>query len=446
MITRLGLLFVALLASGARGDGLVVVGGSPRAIARAGAGTVGDDGGGALLVNPASLARRSGERVQLGIAIVDDSVAFDAPSVPGAPHVHDQAGSSIAPLAAVQGSIGDWVLGAGVITEAVTSRALRPPSDLPATEIGNSFPYRYTGIAGTIRRDTVTLGAARRFGESVALGLSVGAARVQVAETRRIWAGFSGRDTISDPARDVELGLQAEDGFAPRATLGILIAPQGTPFELGASVAWESTVHATGTLAAAGSSRLTSPTAAISLVEPWTLRAGARYVGEWLVVELDADLWLFRQRAESTSWDVRGVRVIDAPSGVGADLASVPSRVSERTHGAVRGAVDVELMSGFLWLIGGYAYTTQGTASDHLSPTFADLSGHTLGLGLEASAGGFALTLGWSRTWSVARAPVSSVFRLDNPFSAGDAPVTLGQYDATADQVGLLLDIELDPL
>ena len=447
MFARLAIVLVALLARSAAADGLVVVGGSPRAIARAGAGTVGDDGGGALLVNPASLARREGQRVQLGAAIVDDSVLYEA-SVAGAPHAHDQAGSSLAPLAAVEGSIGDWVLGAGVMTAAVTSRAQRPPSDLPADQIGPAFAYRYTGIAGTIRRDTVSLGAARRLGESVAIGLSLGASRISMAETRRIWAGFGGRDTIGDPHRDVELGFAAEDGFAPRAVLGVLVAPVDTPIELGASVSWEATADVSGSVTALGTQSgpgaiSTSPSAHLALAEPWTLRAGARYLGERVVVELDGDLWLFPRSAETASWEVRGVRVVD-PTGVGVDLTRVPSRVSEHTRGAVRAAVDVELMGGFLWAIGGLAFTTLGTPVARLSPTFADLGGTTLGLGLEANAGSFAITFGWSRTWSIARSQGSTLLTLDNPFVAGDAAVATGRYDATADQVGILLDVELD--
>ena len=447
MSGRLAIVSVVLLARLAAADGLVVVGGSPRAIARAGAGTVGDDGGGALLVNPASLARREGKRVQLGCAIVDDSVLFEA-NVAGAPHAHDQAGSSIAPLAAVEGSIGDWVLGAGVMTEAVTSRAQRPPSDLPADQIGPRFPYRYDGIAGTIRRDTVAIGAARRLGESVALGLSVGASRVAVAETRRLWAGFGGRDLIGDPHRDVELGFAGEDGFAPRAVLGVLVAPVDTPIELGASISWEATADVSGNVSALGTQGgpaaiTTSPSARLALAEPWTLRAGARYLGERVVVELDGELWLFPNSAEAASWDVRGVRVVD-PTGVGVDLTKVPSRISEHTRGAARAAVDVELIGGFLWAIGGVAFTTLGTPVARLSPTFADLGGTTLGLGLEANAGSVAITLGWSRTWSIARSQGSTLLTLDNPFAAGDAAVPIGRYDATADQVGILLDIELD--
>lgn len=447
MFARLALVSVTLIASAARGDGLVVVGGSPRAIARAGAGTVGDDGGGALLVNPASLARRSGERVQLGAAIVDDSVTFEGASA-GSTHAHDQAGSSLAPLAAVEGSLGDWVLGAGVMTEAVTSRGLRNPADLPADQLGAAFPYRYTGISGTIRRDTVVIGAARRLGESVAIGASVGASRVHIDEVRRIWAGFGARDTLMDPQRDLQLAMSAEDGFAPRATLGVMVAPEGLPLELGASLAWEATAHATGSLSTVGSmttASVTSPTASIALPEPWTARIGARYVGERLVAELDADLYLFGSSAAESDWAIRGVRVVDS-SSAGVDLTKVPSRVSEKTRGALRAAVDVELINGFLWAIAGYSFQTIGTTTARLSPTFADLGGSTLGLGLEVNAGSFSLTFGWSRTWAIDRLQDHAVWNLDNPFGKGDAPVTPGNYDSTADQVGILVDIELDPL
>jgi hypothetical protein len=48
------LLAVTLLAAPASAGGLVVEGASPREVGRAGTGTVGDDGGGALLANPAA--------------------------------------------------------------------------------------------------------------------------------------------------------------------------------------------------------------------------------------------------------------------------------------------------------------------------------------------------------------------------------------------------------
>ncbi len=82
--------------------GIAIIGGTPRAIGRAGTSTVGDDGGGALLVNPAAMARREGTRFQLGVAFADDSIEWYPDHVNG-PIARDQAGSSTLPLAAVVG-------------------------------------------------------------------------------------------------------------------------------------------------------------------------------------------------------------------------------------------------------------------------------------------------------------------------------------------------------
>ncbi|MBA3456243.1 MAG: outer membrane protein transport protein, partial [Deltaproteobacteria bacterium] len=163
--------------------GIAIVGGSPRAIGRAGASAASDDGGGALLVNPAAMARRDGTRFQLGVGFFDDAVEWDPDHIDG-PIARDQAGSSTLPLAAIVGSVGAWVIGFGAMTAGVSQSALRDPRDLPANELEAAFEYRYSGIAGSIRRDTLTLGVARRLGDSLAIGISVGASRLQMSETR----------------------------------------------------------------------------------------------------------------------------------------------------------------------------------------------------------------------------------------------------------------------
>jgi hypothetical protein len=441
---------VILVAWGARAraDGNAIAGGSPRAIGRAGVGTASDDGGGALLLNPAALARRDTKRAQIGVAFADDSVEWIHSA--SAPVGRDQSGSSTLPFVAAEGALGDWVIGAGAMTAAVSDRVLRDPGSLDAAHYGNAFEYRYTGLAGSVRRDTVTIGAARRLGDAVALGLAIAGSRVSVGERRALWAGFVDRkDVLGDPARDVEVGITAEDSLSPSAVAGILVAPADSRVELAASLGWAATAHVEGEVAAASVSadevtvQTTAPTAALDVHEPVTIRTGARWLGERFVAELDTDLWLFPAAADTQTWRLRGVTIVDR-SNVGVALDELPSRLSERTHGALRGALDVELIGGFLWATGCYAYTGAATGRARRSTTFGDLSGHTVALGLEASAGGFTVTLGWSRTWSVKRAEQVSVWRLDNPFGAGDAEVPNGTYDASSDLVGISIDAELE--
>jgi hypothetical protein len=439
---------VALAPVQAHADGIAIVGGSPRAIGRAGAATVGDDGGGALLINPAAMARRDTLRVQLGAALVEDAMLWQS-AAKDAPLSSGQAGSRLVPLGAVIGAIGHWIAGMGGTTAAVSERSLPRPDDTRGN-LGSAFDYRYAGIAGSYRRDTFAFGVARRIGDTFALGLSLGISQVNVSEHRRIWAGFGGRDTIGDPASDVDVEFAATDRFTASAVAGVLYASEDAPIELGASVAWMRTVRLEGSAAALGNPPMGpmviytySPRASIDVRQPLVVRAGGRYVGDHIVAELDGDLWLAPAAAESASWQVDGIRIVD-PSQVEVDLQRVSSRIAQHTHVAVRTAVDVELIPGFLWATGGYAFATPVTPPAQLSPSFGDLGGHTLGLGLEAMAGDITVTLGWSRTWSLATR-VPTVLQLDNPFAAGDGPVLPGTYDGSVDQVGILIEGDLAP-
>jgi hypothetical protein len=441
----------------AHAEAPIVGGRLPRMIGRAGVGTASDDGAGALLQNPAGLARRSTTRMQLAVAFVDDELSWLASA--SAPVARDQSSSRLLPLAAVQGSLGDWIVGAGVMTTVHGERLLRRPGAIPPEFFGSSFEYRYAGLAGAIRRDTLTAGIARRIGDSVAAGISLGASRVSLAEERRLWAGDTSRvvlgvprpDRAGDPAHDVELALAATDAFAPSAVAGVLVAPGDSPIELALSLAWAAPVRASGLLAARGTPPLrvqtADPRARIEVEQPVTARAGVRWLGERWIAELGADLWWFARRAREANWRLDDVTVVDettlgAPRS--APLATLPSRLSSRTHGAVRGALDVELIAGFLWATGGYAYTTAGTLGARQSPTFGDLGGHTMALGLEATAGGVTVTLVWARTWSVRRPEPTSAWRLDNPFGTGDGSIPTGTFDGSTDLLGVSIDVELD--
>ena len=436
-----------------------MAGRTPRAIGRAGVGTVSDDGGGALLVNPAAIARRSSTRLQLGLAFLDDESYYLASQ--HAPAARDQSSSRLVPMIALEGAIGDWILGIAAGTTVRSERALRRPRAIPAAEYGNAFEYRYAGLAGSIRRDTLSVAGAYRLTDSIAFGLSLSTSRIAISESRRLWAGDVGRvvfgkpepDVLGDPAHDVELGMSGVDDFAPSAAAGVLVAPIDSRIELGLSASWSAPARVHGEVASTGNPATSfahastgGADARLEVEQPIIVRSGARWLGDGFAAEVGGDLYWFPRRAEATSWQMAGVTITDATTPTApttVELAELPSRISSRTHGALRGALDIELIGGFLWATGGYAYATAGTAGARLSPTFADLGGHTLGLGLEVTAGGFTLTFGWARTWSIKERVTASAWQLDNPFGTGDGEAVPGTYDGSTDMIGVSVDADL---
>src|SRR5205807_310841 len=125
------------------------------------------------------------------------------------------------------------------------------------------------GMAGALRRDTLTIGVARRLGDAVAIGLAVGMSRVHVGETRRVWAGFVDRgDVLGSPNHDIELALAADDNFSPSAVAGVLVAPPDTHVELAASVAYMRIAHVKGTIASSEA----SSNAQLDVRQPLTVR------------------------------------------------------------------------------------------------------------------------------------------------------------------------------
>jgi hypothetical protein len=252
-----------------------------------------------------------------------------------------------------------------------------------------------------------------------------------------------------DPAHDAELGMSGA-GFAPTVTAGVLVAPEDSSIELGASASWSGPARARGDVGGSvmgqGHLDFGSTNARIEVEQPIALHTGARWLAERWSVEIGGDLWIVPKRAGAPLWRFDDVRVVDttvvgSPRDVA--LTELPSRLSTRTHVALRAALDLELMPGFLWATTGYAFTTAGTADARLSPTFGDLGGHTAAIGVEASVGGITITFGVARTWSVKEHEPVSRWRLDNPFGTGDAEVPAGTYDGSVDVIGLSIDAEL---
>jgi hypothetical protein len=259
---------------------------------------------------------------------------------------------------------------------------------------------------------------------------------------------------IGDGTQDVEVAMSATDNFSPSVAGGILIAPEDSRIELALSLSWTAPARVSGDIASTNAFdrrvitvETNGSSARLEVEQPIVVHSGVRWLGERVIGELGGDLYWFHERAEATSWRVNGVTLNDIttmldPKSVA--FTEVPSRISSRTHGALRGAVDVELISGFLWATGGYAFATSGTPRARLSPTFGDLGGHTIGLGLEAATGGFTITLGWGRTWSVKDPEPVSRWQLDNPFGTGDTTIRTGTYDGSVDMIGISIDAEVE--
>src|SRR5262249_53775981 len=154
------------------------------------------------------------------------------------------------------------------------------------------------GLAGSIRRDTLTLAGAHRLTDSIALGLSLSTSRVAVTESRRMWAGDVNRivfgvrqpDTLGDGAHDIGLAVSAIDNFAPNAVAGLLIAPEDSRIEIGLSLAWNAPARVHGDIASTNEYPMakvqvatTQATARVEIEQPIIAHSGARWLGERVV-------------------------------------------------------------------------------------------------------------------------------------------------------------------
>jgi hypothetical protein len=426
---------------------------SARAIGRAGAALVGDDGGTALLASPGGLVRRDVWRVQLGVRVHDRDLDYRAPAPEGnLPAIEDHGQPTVVPELAFQGPVGRAVVGAAYLEPGAMTRALPAPLETTSfPEIEADFPHRYAGTALAYRERTLVAGAAIRASDWLGLGASVGVTHLRLTERRHVWAGLAGRDDLGDSRLDLAVTAEGT-GLGLTAAAGALLAPPSLPLELAASVRIAGRTHVRGPAAASQVGAvidrpdypvvtLSSPGAEATLPSMLVARAGVRWLGERVLVEIGGDLTAPLHTAGS--WRITGVQVMDE-TGDMAEIPSLPVLLDRQTHGAVRAAADVEVVPGFLWLSAGYAYRTRATPLRRTTPAFADLGGHTMAAGVEVYGSGMVLSVGYAHTEPTSRTVTSGDLRaihvFDNPPEAIDA-VGLGTYRSAQDAFGAALEI-----
>lgn len=438
---------LAVLASGgaARAQSLSLDPLTTRGAARAGTGLVSDDTAAAWWQNPAAVARREAARIAAGATSLDTDLEIEPRLGYPAATLVNRANSGLSPQLSFAFGWGGFTLGGSLLASQRLGRRFEGPTSRSVEVADRESSLRYAGLAGAMRRDTITLGAARRLGDQVAIGLSLSGSRLTLRETRRVWAGFAVREPLRDPAHDLELSFAVDDAFLPSASAGVMIVPEDSPLELAfaASVAAGSELR--GSVRAPPSeTRLLAGRREASLELPaqLVLRSGARWLhGRWSF-EVNGEVELVRRSARRLDWKLLDLTIRDE-SGVYVMPTALPAQLSMRSLAHLRGSADVEVIEGLLWLCAGGDWSPIGTSSARLTPGFADMGGHTGSLGAEISAGGVTLTLGISRTWSRRVIVASSMRRLDNPFEGGgDAMTGTGVYSSNTDLVGISLEVE----
>ncbi len=418
-----------------------------RTVARAGAGLLSDDLGGAWAHNPAAASRRSGPRALVGVTLVDGDLELSPFTEEPAPVMISRAGVARAPVAAIALSWGDTTVGVTFLSaQRVARRFEGPPPPLPEEDVQRDFSMRYAGLSGALRRELVMAGVSRRVGRQLALGLSVGAARVALRENRHVWGGLEPRDVPGDSSRDVELLTRGVALGVPMATAGVVFVPEEGPLELAAAVSYVGASTVEGVVVTAPAD-INSPevvsngVATLALPASWVVRTAARWASARWSLELTGQLELWPASARELAWRLPDTTFIDA-GGATASLRRLPSQLSLRSNASLRAAVDREVIDGLLWLVGGVGWSPVGTSRPRLAPGFGDLPGLTLAAGVEASAGGVTVAFGVSRLWALPQNVRHSLRRLDSPFPEGDQPTGFARYVASTQMVGFSIELE----
>jgi hypothetical protein len=419
----------------------------PQSLARGGTSVVSGDGFAALAANPGALARRSTLRLEVGTLLEAIDLIYRPPD--GAPAVENQAPARLLPFGSIIWGWDRLVVGVGAgLTTGYHVATRQPRFDQDPVEIAVLYPHRHAGLSLRLERLSAMAGAGMRLAPWLALGAALAASRVELDEQVRIWSGAPGSDPGFSPSRDLHLALTA-NAVVPAVRVGALLGPESLPLELGVALSYRppSTLQGRATLAATGAQL--EPTAAdadssasVRLPGQLEVHSGGRLDAGRVAVELGAGLHL--TGAEPVpAWQF-ALAVADQAGESPIEFVSAPSAVRYRDHLSARAAVEVELASDFLWLVGGYGYDGGSRIADQVTPTSAELPRHTVSLGAEGHWNDITVAVGYRHGFRTAEDSASSR-QLLNAAGGDTLAVGSGRYRRGSQQFAIAVEIAWEP-
>jgi len=385
----------------------------------------------------------------LALRLADDDTSIE-PTSTASPRASDKSGAQALPAIGVAFGLGErWVIGAALGQSIYQRKYTIPQFGQRPEDVERFFPTRYGGLEASSENIAFVVGGAVRAGDWLALAASAGFESAKLETTRMIWAGFSGREPVGDPAKDLILVLRGNRRFIPRAAIGAFIAPVDVPIEMAASISVRPPTTLEGDAALRSTTSDGAPPA-FTAAQTATLDrpgiaiggAGIRYLGSRIVIELGAQVTRYWRRLAARSWRLSPLTVTDESGAEGA-LTRVETLIATRPHFRLSGALDVAVIDGFLWLTAGYAYQSAAVADADRGPLLSAPPLHIAALGAEAVWANFVVTLGVSRAFAPRRTVTATTsVTLVNPYGdgAGTGPAGTGQYTYSADRGALTVE------
>lgn len=392
------------------------------------------------------MVRRVKPRLLLSVQLADLDRSY-ATTRPDSPRLHSQAAPQSLPTLAYHHGFGPWVLGVQSSQSEMRVSYPEPAFDQPAADVIRLFPHRYGGTSLSLFQRNIAAGAALRANNWLGLGASLLLSEVEYTESRRIWAGFAGRDEPLHPRRDLSLGVDMESALTPGGAVGALIAPPALPIEFALALSARARVSLRGsaTVEKTQSEEYPAPAgpalASLDLPATGEIRAGARYLGRRFFAEVAATHVLVEE-SSFPSIDIDGLTIADESSAE-ASPDALPALLSGRRHTILRAAVEVEALPGLLWFTTGYAFSTPPSGRSRRTPVYGPLGGHTFALGAEATYDRFILTVGYARKLSRRRINPSARTRVQvyAPFDPAVDETISGEVEESSDRVGLAVEV-----